>query len=113
VPKGLGINISTYVEYLESKRLMKSYWINKTTNGTELELREQPVPTPGPEQVLVRVCATSINRGDMLGAIKLHSAHGGRPAGVDGAGTVEALGANAHGFAIGDRVMFRAKGCFS
>ena len=92
---------------------MKSYWINKTPNGTELELREQPVPTPGPEQVLVRVCATSINRGDMLGAIKLHSAHGGRPAGVDGAGTVEALGANAHGFAIGDRVMFRAKGCFS
>ena len=92
---------------------MKSYWINKTPTGTELELREQPVPTPDPEQVLIRVCATSINRGDMLGTIKLHSAHGGRPAGVDGAGTVEALGANVRGVAIGDRVMFRAKGCFS
>jgi len=68
---------------------MKSYWINKTPSGTELELREQPVPTPSPEQVLIRVCAASINRGDMLGAIKLHSANGGRPAGVDGAGTVE------------------------
>lgn len=92
---------------------MKSYWINKTSNGTELELREQSMPTPGSDQVLIRVCATSINRGDMLGAIKFHSASGGRPAGVDGAGTVEALGDNVRGIAIGDRVMFRAKGCFS
>jgi NADPH2:quinone reductase len=92
---------------------MKSYWILKTPNGTTLELREQPAPTPGPEQVLVRVCASSINRGDILGAIKLHSAEGGRPAGVDGAGVVEAIGANVRGVAIGDRVMFRAKGCFS
>lgn len=92
---------------------MKSYWINKITNGTELELRELPVPTPGPDQVLVRVRATSINRGDIMGAIKLHSAKGGRPAGVDGAGEVEAIGANVNGVAVGDRVMFRAKGCFS
>ena len=92
---------------------MKSYWINKTSNGTELELREQSMPTPGSDQVLIRLCATSINRGDMLGAIKFHSASGGRPAGVDGAGTVEALGDNVRGIAIGDRVMFRAKGCFS
>ncbi len=92
---------------------MKSYWINKTATGTELELRELPIPTPGPEQVLVRVRATSINRGDIMGAIKLHSAKGGRPAGVDGAGEIEAIGANVRGVAVGDRVMFRAKGCFS
>lgn len=92
---------------------MKSYWISKTATGTELELRELPVPTPGPDQVLVRVRATSINRGDIMGAIKLHSAKGGRPAGVDGAGEVEAIGANVTGVAVGDRVMFRAKGCFA
>ncbi len=38
---------------------MKSYWINKTPTGTELELRDQPVPTPGPEQVLIRICTKS------------------------------------------------------
>jgi len=92
---------------------MKSYWINKTTNGTELELRELPVPTPGAGQVLVRVRATSINRGDIMGAIKLHSAKGGRPAGVDGAGEIAAIGAGVSSVAVGDRVMFRAKGCFA
>jgi len=92
---------------------MKSYWIHKTPNGTELELREQAVPEPGPGQVLVRLRASSINRGDMLGAIKHHSANEGRPAGVDGAGTIEAIGAGVSSVAIGDRVMFRAKGCFA
>jgi NADPH:quinone reductase-like Zn-dependent oxidoreductase len=112
-PQRLGIKIATFIKYFESTLLMKSYWINKTPNGTELELRELPVPTPDPDQVLVRVRATSINRGDIMGAIKLHSAKGGRPAGVDGAGEVEAIGANVRGVAVGDRVMFRAKGCFS
>ena len=92
---------------------MKSYWIHKTPDSTELELRELPVPTPGPEQVLVRMYASSINRGDMLGAISHHSASGGRPAGVDGAGTVEAIGAEVRTVAVGDRVMLRAKGCFA
>jgi hypothetical protein len=49
VPKRLGIKISTCIERLESTYLMKSYWINKTPNGTEFELRELPIPTPGPE----------------------------------------------------------------
>ena len=92
---------------------MKSYWIRKTPHATELELREQPVPAPGPEQVLVRMCASSINRGDILAAISRHSADDGRPAGVDGAGVVEAIGVGVRTVAVGDRVMLRAKGCFA
>jgi len=92
---------------------MKSYWIRKTPHATELELHEQPVPMPGPDQVLVQMRASSINRGDMLATISRHSANDGRPAGVDGAGVVHAVGDNVRNVAVGDRVMLRAKGCFA
>ena len=57
--------------------------------------------------------ATSINRGDILASISRHSAVEGRPAGVDGAGAVHALGENVHGLTVGERVMLRARGCFA
>lgn len=63
--------------------------------------------------MLVRVRASSLNRGDLLGAIAFHRALEGRPAGVDAAGEVHALGEGVGGFAIGERVMVRARGCFA
>ena len=92
---------------------MKSYWLHKTANATELELRDTPVPVPASDQVLIRMRASSINRGDILAAISRHSARDGRPAGVDGAGVVHAIGDGVSGVAVGDRVMLRAKGCFA
>ncbi|MGE5526090.1 MAG: quinone oxidoreductase family protein [Rhodospirillaceae bacterium] len=92
---------------------MKSYWISKTEQGTVLEARVVPVPRPGPGQVVVRMHATSINRGDILASISRHSAAAGRPAGVDGAGVIHALGEGVKHLAVGDRVMVRAKGAFA
>ena len=92
---------------------MKAYWITKSAQGTVLEPREVPTPRPGPGQVLVRLHATSINRGDILATISRHSATEGRPAGVDGAGEVQALGEGVRGVTVGERVMLRAKGCFA
>ena len=92
---------------------MKSYWIKKTGDRTELELREVPMPQPTRGEILVRVKATSINRGDMLARIRRHSAEGGRPAGVDGVGEVCAVGEGVSDFRPGERVMFRARGCFA
>lgn len=92
---------------------MKSYWLKKTAGHTELELRDVPVPKAGPSEMLVRVKATSINRGDMLARISRHSAHEARPAGVDGAGEVHAVGESVSEFKPGERVMFRAYGCFA
>lgn len=92
---------------------MKSWWIKSTDSGAALELRDVPTPQPAHGEMLVRVKATSINRGDVMARIGRHSADGGRPAGVDGAGEVVALGDGVTDFKAGERVMFRGKGCFA
>lgn len=92
---------------------MKSYWIRHEGNNAVLDSREVPIPEPGPGQVLLRVRATSLNRGDLLGAIAFHRAAEGRPAGVDAAGEIHTLGEGVKDLRRGDRVMVRARGCFA
>ena len=92
---------------------MKSYWIRHHGGQATLDLRELPTPEPGRGQMLLRVRATSLNRGDLLGAIAFHRAAEGRPAGVDAAGEVHAVGEGVREFKEGDRVMVRSRGCFA
>jgi len=92
---------------------MRTYWLRSEGNRTEFELRELPIPAPGPGQILLRVRATSLNYGDVFARIGLHSASAPRPAGLDASGTVEASGSGVTGFRIGDRVMGRMRGAFS
>jgi NADPH2:quinone reductase len=92
---------------------MKSYWIRHEGNKGVLDLHEVPIPAPAAGQILLRVRATSLNRGDLLGAIAFHRAPEGRPAGVDAAGDVHALGEGVENFKRGDRIMVRARGCFA
>ncbi|MDO9709014.1 alcohol dehydrogenase AdhP [Paracraurococcus lichenis] len=74
--------------------------------GAPLEIREVPVPQPGPGQVLVKVAASGVCHTD------LHAARGDWPVrpvppfipGHEGVGTVVALGAGARGVREGDRV---------
>jgi NADPH:quinone reductase-like Zn-dependent oxidoreductase len=92
---------------------MKAYWIRHQAGKAELYLRDLPVPEPGPGQLLLRVRAASLNRGDLLGTISFHRAPEGRPAGVDAAGEVHAVGAGIKDFKAGDRLMARSRGCFA
>ncbi len=92
---------------------MKSWWLKKSADSTALELRNVSEPQPAANEMRVSLRATSINRGDMLARIHRHGAGEPRPAGVDGAGVVEALGAAVTDFAVGDHVLFRARGCFA
>jgi len=68
---------------------------------------ELPLPEPGPHDLRVRVTAISVNPVDT----KVRRSREPQPGqvevlGWDAVGTVEALGAEARGFAVGDRVFY-------
>ena len=90
---------------------MISYWICKVGDHTELERREEPLPHLEGNEMLVRMKASSFNRGDIMGRLRRHSADVARPAGADGSGEVVDPGKS--GFKKGDRVIFRGRGCFA
>jgi NADPH:quinone reductase len=73
-----------------------------------LEWREQPDPSPGPDELLVDVRAAGVSRADVLQRAGLYPAPPGTPAdipGLDLAGEVVEVGSRATRFAVGDRVM--------
>ena len=75
------------------------------TGGPEvLELREQDVPEPTVGQVLVRCAAVGVNFIDVYFRTGLYPRPLPFVAGLEGAGRVEAVGADVAGLAVGDRV---------
>jgi len=87
---------------------MRAVVITRPGGPEVLELREVEEPLPGPEELLVRVRAASLNRADLLQRRGLYPAPPGAPAEIPGlefAGQVEARGGQAGAFAPGDRVM--------
>jgi NADPH:quinone reductase len=93
---------------------MQSYWMLMSETATQLEVREVPVPEPGPGQLLVRVRAASLNRGEFVVGHGLHGKAGSWKAiGGEAAGEVAALGQGVTGWREGDRVMGRCAGGFS
>ncbi len=85
-----------------------------TDDHATLELRDVPQPEPGPQQVLVRLHAASLNRGEFIAGHGLHGKSGSAKAvGMEGAGEVVKLGPGVSSFKPGDRVMGRCPGAFS
>jgi len=92
---------------------MQSYWIQSSTGQTTLERREAPLPEPAAGQVLVRMRAAGLNRGEFIAGHGLTKPGAAKPAGGEGAGEIVKLGAGVTGLAPGARVMGRCGGAFA
>lgn len=89
---------------------MKSCWTRPDQGKVALEFREAPVPRPGPGEIMLRVHATALNRGEFNVRYLGESAKIG---GAEAAGEVQAVGDGVNGIKQSDRVMGRAKGGFA
>ena len=89
---------------------MKAFWIAPGPGGTKVELRETPTPEPKAGEVLVRMRAAALNRGELLGG---KAGAAAKPGGGECAGEVVKVGDGVSGLAPGDRVMGRCGGGFA
>ena len=84
---------------------MKAVRIHEDGGPEVLRYEDAPDPEPGPDEVLIRLRAASLNRLDLWVRKGLPSVPKPRILGADGAGTVEAVGSAANGFEVGERVV--------
>jgi NADPH:quinone reductase-like Zn-dependent oxidoreductase len=91
---------------------MKSGWIVTKDHKTFIEFRDMQVPQPKSQEVVIKVLASAMNRGEIFagGAV-----HGGpeKQGGGEASGIVHAVGDGISGIQIGDEVFGRVRGGFS
>ena len=84
--------------------------------GGAYEMREAPMPEAKGPQVLVRVRAAGVNRGELLALSNFRSSNPDLrpvPSGAEFAGEIVAVGPDATGWRIGERVMGRVHGSYA
>ncbi|WP_029047500.1 zinc-binding dehydrogenase [Cupriavidus sp. amp6] len=89
---------------------MKAVRVVPGPEGGMVEVQDIPVPVAAAGQVLVRVRAAGLNRGEINQAKELRSGNT-ITAGVEFAGEVADVGAGVSGWRKGDRVMGHGRGC--
>jgi NADPH2:quinone reductase len=93
---------------------MKSIQVKIPGGPEQMELVEVPKPTPGPQQALVRIAASGVNFIDVYFRTGLYKSEIPIALGSEGAGTVEAVGADVAEVAAGDRVAYAmARGSYA
>ncbi|SDR62257.1 zinc-binding dehydrogenase [Paraburkholderia tuberum] len=89
---------------------MKAVRVVPTPDGGKIEIQGIPVPQVGAGQVLVKVRAAGLNRGEINQARELRSGNV-ITAGVEFAGEVAEVGDGVSGWREGDRVMGHGRNC--
>src|SRR5262245_13753885 len=87
---------------------MRAIVCDRLGDPSVLKIQDLPIPEPGPGDILIRVGAASVNFPDvlMLSAGYQHKPELPFVPGMEGAGTVEAVGAGVKNWRPGDRVIF-------
>lgn len=84
---------------------MKAIWVTKHGGPEVLRVEEQPKPTAGPGQILLRVAAAGVNPVDTYIRSGVYSiSHLPYTPGFDAAGTVEEIGPDVTSLKKGDRI---------
>jgi len=85
---------------------MKAVEISAPGGPDVLRLADRPIPRPAAGEVVIRVCAAGLNRGDLMQRMGLYPPPPGITdiPGLEVAGHVAAIGPAATGWAIGDPV---------
>ena len=87
---------------------MRAVICDRLGDPSVLRIEEVPIPEPGPGDVLIRVGAASVNFPDvlMLSAGYQHKPELPFIPGMEGAGTIERIGAEVRNWKPGDKVIF-------
>ena len=87
---------------------MRAVVCDRLGDPSVLKIEERPIPQPGPADVLVKVGAASVNFPDvlMLSAGYQHKPELPFIPGMEGAGTIAAIGAEVKRWQAGDKVIF-------
>src|ERR1700757_491233 len=87
---------------------MRALVVDRLGDPSVLQVKDLPVPEPGPGDVLIKVGAASVNFPDvlMLGAGYQHKPELPFVPGMEGAGTIVAVGAGVTDWRTGERVIF-------
>jgi NADPH2:quinone reductase len=87
---------------------MRAVVCDRLGDPSVLKIEERPIPEPGPADVLIKVGAASVNFPDvlMLSAGYQHKPELPFIPGMEGAGTITAVGAEVKSWKPGDKVIF-------
>jgi NADPH2:quinone reductase len=93
---------------------VKAILVQEPGGPEKMQLLEAPKPQSGPKQALVRIAVSGVNFIDVYFRIGLYKADVPIALGNEGAGTVEAVGAEVTDLAPGDRVAYAmARGSYA
>jgi NADPH:quinone reductase len=93
---------------------MKAVFVEQPGGVENLKYADQPKPSPGPGQALVKIAASGVNYIDIYFRKGVYPAPLPVVLGSEGAGTVESVGADVKNVAPGDRVAYAmARGSYA